>query len=302
MTKSKAANRVEKKLAARKAELEELKRKEELAAREKDKSKGNDINFNDPFSSSKKKSNSSSSSLKEGYSHYKRKRFSKAESFFGKQGSKGKKLAADVRTVDSNWSSGSKAVKAKQWSRAVSTLEKARRADSNLGKHHRDAISSELAEAYGGKGLDQLKKKDYINARKSLTSKASGAPAISNWNVATSPEATSRSSLAGMSYASQLAVPNAATVFGSSAIARIITCPGLQARCPTFSTRSHALTCSPGTSAPGKAYSSTFAAKSGGVSPSSLGAPSSTSPSQSLSSPSQRSSLAGVFSTQARQP
>jgi pSer/pThr/pTyr-binding forkhead associated (FHA) protein len=163
------ATELKERVDARKAELEELKRKEELAAREKDKSKGNDINFNDPFSSSKKKSNSSSSSLKEGYSHYKRKRFSKAESFFGKQGSKGKKLAADVRTVDSNWSSGSKAVKAKQWSRAVSTLEKARRADSNLGKHHRDAISSELAEAYGGKGLDQLKKKDYINARKSLT-------------------------------------------------------------------------------------------------------------------------------------
>lgn len=161
------ATELKERVDTRKAELEEIKRKEELAAKEK--AKGNDINFNDPFSNSSKKSTTSSSSLKEGYNHYKRKRFSDAESFFDKQGSKGKKLAGDVRTVDSNWSSGSKAVKAKQWSRAVSTLEKARRADGNLGKHHRDAISAELAEAYGGKGLDQLKKKDYINARKSLT-------------------------------------------------------------------------------------------------------------------------------------
>ena len=162
------ATELTERIEARKAELEEIKRKEELAAKQDDK-KGPGIKFDDPFSNSGSKKTSNSSSLSTGYGHYKRKRFAQAISFFEGKGSKGKKLAGDVRTVESDWASGSKAAKAKQWSRAVSKLEKARRADGNLGKHHRSAISSELADAYGGKGLDQLKKKDYINARKSLT-------------------------------------------------------------------------------------------------------------------------------------
>lgn len=161
---------------------EELERAEQAALANKSdggKSKGDDnddgpsITFDDPFSNNarkKKSSSGDSAGLGKGYTLYKREKFDAAASFFDKKGAKGKKLAGHVRAVSSGLRLGESATKRKQWGRAVTQLSKAQRSDAQLGKHHRKKINKLLADAYGNKGLQDLKKKNYTQARKSLTS------------------------------------------------------------------------------------------------------------------------------------
>ncbi len=149
-------------------------RREELAAVEKQKEEDQRIasKANDLFDTQKSSSSSSSSNksaLSDGYSAYKRKRFSSAISSFKKAGgSKGKRLAKYARTVEQQWPAGEKALKSKKYTSAISALEKAQGADRNINKAHRKEIQSLLAQAYGYAGLAQLKSKKYRSARKYL--------------------------------------------------------------------------------------------------------------------------------------
>ena len=151
------------KVTTRKAELEEAAKKEQEAARQ-------DANADDVFGSTTTDA-APSASLDNGYQLYKTKNFNDAAAFFAGVGTKkANGLANDARTVKSQWSKGSKALKSNQASAAVTALEKARRSDKRLKGFHRGAIQRELGEAYGKLGLAHLKKKKYRDARKALSS------------------------------------------------------------------------------------------------------------------------------------
>lgn len=176
-----SANTLRERILKRKDELaaQERARLERAAARAKeddepgDASGGEELVFDDPFARAKPKkrrASSGSSSLKRGYTLYERKKFGPAASFFDGRGGEGSKLAGHVRDVERSWSGGDRAAKQGAWDRAIRLYGRARAADGRLSKHHRRAISKELAQAHGERGLELLEQKEYRKARKHLSS------------------------------------------------------------------------------------------------------------------------------------
>ena len=106
--------------------------------------------------------------LDQGRASYKRKRYKSAVRAFKQGGKEGKELAASVQIVEDNWDAGLGAIKADKWDLAVLKLEHAKGADGKLGKAHSRQINEPLAQAYGKSGLDLLKRKSYLMARKRL--------------------------------------------------------------------------------------------------------------------------------------
>ena len=158
-------------LATRREELEALMREQQQDAAVAAKADGMFPSEQRASPSKSSSAEDSKAALKEGYSHYRSKRWSQAESSFKEVGGKkGSRLARYVSTVSSQWSAGSKALSSGDHDKAIAALKKAYDADKRVNKAHRGSIGEELAQAYGGAGLARIQSKDYIDARKQLVS------------------------------------------------------------------------------------------------------------------------------------
>lgn len=176
--KHEGATKLQDALTTRRAELEKKQREEELAAaqaseRGPDKSK-QEV---DPFGGSatpKSTINLSggSGSLQDGLSLYKKGKFDQAiralEGVSGADASKANKMISQIKQFKSGYSQGQSALKSKQWSKALSSLDKAYKADLRINGSYKQELAGMLAQAHGELGLGQLKSKKYKDARTEL--------------------------------------------------------------------------------------------------------------------------------------
>lgn len=113
--------------------------------------------------------NNSGGSLQDGLALYQKGQFSQAvKAFEGVSGSKASRLAKSARQMQTSYRAGKSAFNKKQWSKAISQLNRAKHADSALGKAFSRDISSMLATSYAEQGLAYVKKNKFRDARKSL--------------------------------------------------------------------------------------------------------------------------------------
>lgn len=114
--------------------------------------------------------------IKRGIALYRKGNFDQAVAAFKSSTSpKAKKFVRHVSTFKSVYPSGKSAFKKKQWSKAISQLERARRADRLVSNSYKRNISEMLSTAHGQKGIESVKSGKYRSARTSyITGKRYG--------------------------------------------------------------------------------------------------------------------------------
>ncbi len=180
-------------------------RREELAKQEQDKLRQDAATAAvDPFASkdppAPRVTSSASASVKQALDLYKRERFAQAitalesiASGGGGEANKARALARDVKNFRTSYSAGNDALAQKSWARAVEQLTRAREADARLGNAFKKSLDEGLATAHGEQGMLYLKKRQYPQAKKALTSglkHQASSPAVTTLSQALEREAT----------------------------------------------------------------------------------------------------------------
>lgn len=114
--------------------------------------------------------------IKRGIALYRRGKFDEAvQAFKASNSSKAKRYVKHVSSFRSTYPAGKSSFSKKQWSKAISQLERARRADRLVSNSYKKEIAQMLSTAHANQGLASVKAGKYRNARKSyITGKRYG--------------------------------------------------------------------------------------------------------------------------------